>query len=108
MVDNPRILSICSGIDGLPLAVRIVFPGAITKCHVEREITVAQILAVRMEEASIDCCPVWSDLRTFDGNCWRGHVDWVVASIPCQGISVVGLCAATALVLLLRRFGEEV
>lgn len=44
-----------------------------------------------MEEKRLDPAPVWSDLATFDGVRWRGVVDLVTASPPCQPYSTAGL-----------------
>jgi site-specific DNA-cytosine methylase len=58
--------------------------------QVERETYAAATLVARMEEAALDCAPVWDDVGTFDGRPWRGAVDIVTAGYPCQPISVAG------------------
>ncbi len=72
-----------AGLDWLGIPSRCVL-------HVEREISVAGILASRMAEGSVEPAPVWSDLRTLDGCAFRGLVDCVSAGIPCQGNSMAG------------------
>ena len=43
-----------------------------------------------MADGRLDEAPIWSDVRTFDGRRWRGAVDCVAASWPCQPFSVAG------------------
>lgn len=82
-----NVLSLCTGIGGLDIGVRMALPSARTVCYVEREGYCAEVLAERMEEGRLDDAPIWSDLRTFDGKPWRGVVDLVVAGAPCQPFS---------------------
>ena len=92
MAHNSRyhILSICSGVGGLDLALQISVENARTICHVEREAQAAAVLAARMEDKTIHEAPVWSDLSTFDGKPWRGLVDCIISGDPCQPNSVAG------------------
>lgn len=91
-------MSLCSGYGGIDLGLRLAIPSARTICYVEREATVAAILAARFEDAgqagdvgTLDPAPIWSDLRTFDGKPWRGLVDLLCAGYPCQPFSCAGL-----------------
>ena len=68
-------LAVCSGIGGLELGLKLVYPSLRTIAYVEREAYAAVILAARMEEGRLDKAPIWSDLATFDGLPWRGLVD---------------------------------
>jgi DNA (cytosine-5)-methyltransferase 1 len=43
-----------------------------------------------MQADVLDACPVWTNLRTFDGRPWRGLLDIVFGGIPCQPHSVAG------------------
>lgn len=91
MADRPfNILSLCSGVGGLDLGLRIAMPSARVVCHSEREAYCAEVLASRAEEEGLACPPCWTDLRTFDGRPWRGIVDVVSAGFPCQPFSVAG------------------
>lgn len=91
MAVRPAVLSLCSGaFDVLGLAVELVVPTSRVVCYVEREAFAAASLVHAMEAGMLAEAPIWSDLATFDGSSWRGVVDLVVASLPCQPYSVAG------------------
>lgn len=91
MAENPvNVLSLCSGIGGLELGLRMALPAARVVCYVEREAYACEVLAARIEEGYLDDAPVWTDLNTFDGAPWRGLVDIVIAGYPCQPFSCAG------------------
>lgn len=85
-----RALHLCSGYGGFELALRYAGIPARTVCHVERDAYAAAALVARMEETRLDQAPVWDDVTTFDGQPWRGVVDFVTAGFPCQPFSVAG------------------
>jgi DNA (cytosine-5)-methyltransferase 1 len=61
-----------------------------TVCAVECESYAASVLAARQNDGVLQAFPIWDDVRTFDGNAWRGVVDVVSGGFPCQDISVAG------------------
>ena len=84
-----RALSLFAGVGGLDLAVGLARECRVV-CYVERECYAASVLAARMADETLDEAPVWSDVATFDGKPWRGAVDLITASPPCQPYSVAG------------------
>ncbi len=88
-MDTPafNLLSLCAGVGGLDLGVRLAVPTARTVCFVEKEAYCCEVLARRMGDGSLDDAPIWTDLGTFRGEPWRGVVDCVVAGFPCQPFS---------------------
>ena len=64
--------------------------GHTTVCAVEIEEYPKQILLQRQREGILPIFPVWDDVKTFDGNPWKGRVDCVCGGFPCQDISVAG------------------
>lgn len=91
-----NVLSLCSGIGGLDLALDLATGGAAKSiCYVEGEAHAAAILAARMEEGCLAPAPIWNDLTTFDGRPWRGVVDCITAGYPCQPFSIAGRRAGT-------------
>jgi DNA (cytosine-5)-methyltransferase 1 len=85
-----NVISLCAGVGGLDLGIRIAEPGAVGVCYVEREASAAATLVARMEDGCLHPAPVWSDLTTFDARRWRGAVHCVASGDPCQPNSVAG------------------
>lgn len=61
-----------------------------TVCAVERDAYAAQVLAQRQNDGILRPFPIWSDVTTFDGRPWRGHIEVVSGGFPCQDISAAG------------------
>lgn len=85
-----NVLSLCSGAGGLDLGVKLAIPDARTVCYVEIEAYACEVLASRMEEGRLDSAPIWTDLKTFRSEPWRGVVDLVIGGYPCQPFSLAG------------------
>lgn len=88
-------LGLCSGVGMLEEAVRIgcEYLGWRAKptCLCEWEAYAASVLLARMEDASMEPCPIWcGDMRDFDGTPFRGVVDILTAGLPCPAFSVAG------------------
>jgi len=83
-------LALCAGYGGLELAIERVFPTYRTVCYVEGEAFAVQHLVKKMEEGRLDHAPIWSNVRTFDGEPWRGKVDFISGGFPCQPYSSAG------------------
>lgn len=84
------VLSLCSGIGGLELGVKLAVPSTKCVCYVEGEAYAVAVLIKRMEEKILDEGPIWSDIRTFDGKPWGGKVDCVTAGYSCTPFSRAG------------------
>lgn len=59
-------------------------------CAVELEPYRRQALLQRQRDGILPRFPIWDDVRTFDGQPWRGLVDIVCGGFPCQDISTAG------------------
>lgn len=84
-----RVLSLCSGIGLLDLAVSCVLATR-TLAYCERDAYCAAVLIQRMADSALDPGPIWSDLATFPYKSFIGAVDLVLAGFPCQDISPAG------------------
>lgn len=85
-----RTLSVCSGIGGLDLGLKIAEPRIRTVCYVEREAYSAATLVARMEEQALDSAPIWDDFTTLPSGLFREGLDLVAISPPCQPWSCAG------------------
>lgn len=83
-------LALCAGYGGLEFGIERVLPGARTVCYVEGECFAVQHLVKKMEEGRLDEAPIWSNVKTFRGQEWRGKVDWISGGFPCQPYSTAG------------------
>lgn len=85
-----RVLSLCSGVGGLDLGLKLAMPTSRTVAYMEIEAYACEILVKRMQEKILDPAPLWSDIKSFDGKPWRGKVDLITGGYPCQPFSVAG------------------
>jgi DNA (cytosine-5)-methyltransferase 1 len=95
VADPLTIASFCSGVgmldEAVALALRWFGYGSCVVCYCERDAYAAACLLARMEDASLECAPVFcGDLADFDGRRFAGCVDIVAAGLPCQPYSCAG------------------
>ena len=86
---DPRwtALSVCTGIGGLDLGLSRYFR-VVGAC--EQSAFSASVLLARMEEATLDPCPLWvGDLAELDAAPFLG-VDLLFGGVPCQPFSFAG------------------
>ena len=85
----PTVLSICTGYGGIELGLSAVGDFE-PVCYVESDLSQASVLAARIQEGLLPDCPIWSDLKTFNGKPWSGVVDILTGGFPCQPWSTAG------------------
>ena len=85
-----NVLSVCSGGGGLDLGFKRAVPKSKPVCYVENEVPAAGVLAHHLEQGTLGEAPIWTDLRTFAAEPWRGVVDCVIGGYPCQPFSIAG------------------
>ena len=88
-------LGLCAGVGMLDIAVQLGCEHFGIECRpaalCEWDAYAASVLLSRMEDATLEPCPIWcGDLRDFDAGPFRGVVDIIAAGLPCQPYSVAG------------------
>ena len=103
-----NVLSLCTGVGGLDIGLKLAVPTARVVCMAEREGYCCEVLATRMEEGSLEASPIWTDIRTFDGKPWRGLVDCIVGGYPCFAAGTLVLTRAGYRPIETITVGDEV
>ena len=85
-----KVLSLCTGGYGLDLGLELAVRNARTVCAVEIEAYCQKQLVEKIEKGVLLPFPIWSDLKTFNAQEWRGKVDCIIGGYPCQPFSVAG------------------
>jgi len=83
-----RELALFAGAGGGILGGKLL--GWQTVCAVEIDAYCRSVLAARQNDGCLEPCPIWDDVRTFDGRPWLGIVDVVSGGFPYQDISCAG------------------
>jgi DNA (cytosine-5)-methyltransferase 1 len=78
-------LACFAGAGGGLLASKLL--GWRTICAIEWEQSATDILVARQQDGSLDPFVIWRDIRTFDGQPFKGRVDVVSGGFPCQAYS---------------------
>jgi len=96
-VDNTQnIISFCTGYGGIESGIRRAGVDVRTVCNVEIEAFVQANLVAKIEEGRMDNAPIYSDLKAFPAEIFRGKVHGITCGYPCQPFSSAG-----------KRKGEE-
>lgn len=84
-------LSLFAGYAGHALALKLLFGRRHrTVGYVERDAFASSLISARFQDGSLDPAPVWDMVESFNGGSYRGRVDLVTASPPCQPFSCAG------------------
>ncbi len=89
-------VSLCTGLGGIERGLAIAAPEAFKPVlYVERELSVAAIIANEIEAGSLPAAPIWSDVKTITRGSVARYldevgVDCITGGYPCQPFSVAG------------------
>ncbi len=94
-VDNPfkspAILSLCTGMRGLERGLERAIGPIRVAAYVEREAFIIANLVAGMEAGVLDPAPIWTDVKTFNAQPFRGRIHGIIGGYPCPGESLAGL-----------------
>jgi DNA (cytosine-5)-methyltransferase 1 len=90
-VDNTQnIISFCTGYGGIELGIKRAGVDVRTVVNVEIEAFCCANLVAKIEEGRMDDAPIWTDLKTFPAEIFRGKVHGLIGGYPCQPFSSAG------------------
>jgi DNA (cytosine-5)-methyltransferase 1 len=87
---SPVSLSVCPGLLGIERGLKRVFPKLRTAAYVEIETFIVENILSAMEAGLVDATPVWTNLKTFNPQPFRGLIDILLGGYPCQPFSLAG------------------
>ena len=96
MDNTQNIISFCTGYGGLELGLELAGLDFRTVCYVEIEAFACANLVAKIEKGLMASAPIWTDIKTFDGQPFRGKVHGIIGGYPCQPFSGAGKRKGTA------------
>lgn len=83
-------VSLCAGYGGIDLGLKRAIPNLRTIAFSEIEAFACANLVAKMEAQLLDAAPIWTNLKTFPWESFRGKVGILSGGYPCQPFSSAG------------------
>jgi len=83
-------VSLCAGYGGIDLGLKRAISNLRTIAFSEIEAFACANLVAKMEAGYLDAAPIWTDVKTFPWEQFRGKVDILSGGYPCQPFSAAG------------------
>lgn len=86
----PSVLAFCAGYGGIERGLDLSGFEHRVVAYVEIEAYAIANLVAKMEAGQLPAAPIYSDLKTFPAELFRGKVDLITGGYPCQPFSAAG------------------
>ena len=90
----PTVISFCSGYGGIERGLELAGIAHRVLAYVEIEAFAIANLVAKMEQGELVPAPIYTDIKTFPSDLFRGSVDIITGGYPCQPFSVAGRAQA--------------
>lgn len=87
---SPNVLSLCTGMRGLERGIERAIGSVNTIAYVEIEAFIIENLVKQMEQGVLASTPIFTNLKTFPWNLFRGKIHGITGGYPCQPFSIAG------------------
>lgn len=88
--ETQLVISLCTGYGGLELGIERTGTNIQPIVYVEREAYAAANLVEKIEAGKMAYAPIWTDVKSFPAQFFRGKIHGIIGGYPCQPFSQAG------------------